>query len=163
MGMLSRMGFTKTGQAGQGAGAASPARPARPTGTGKPAAEHHTGAAFAYEHRPSTLEAVMENLRLVLNTKEGYGWFLPGFGLGHYFSSPPGGEAVLTLVDEITTNVRRFEPRLVDPVVTVVGRDEPCIVLVLAGRVEGRAIALEVRFHVTFGTVDIEVEDDGTR
>jgi type VI secretion system protein len=153
MGMLSRMGFTKSGKAG------------KPTGAGKAAAvpEHHTGKAFAYEHQRSALEAVMENLRLILNTKEGYGWFLPGFGLGHYFSSPPGGEAVLTLVDEIKTNVQRFEPRLAEPVITVVGRDESCIVLVLAGGVEGRVVALEVRFDVTFGTVTIEVEDDGTR
>lgn len=139
MGFLTRYGFDKPAPAGRG-----PAPGPSSIRRGAP------------------IEAVVENLRLVLNTKEGYGWFLPGFGLGHYFASPASG-ALDALMRELEDNVRRFEPRIGEPRLAALGRDASWIRCRLTGSLADRPIAIAIQFDVSFGTVCVEVEGDGER
>ncbi|WP_437932527.1 GPW/gp25 family protein [Sorangium sp. So ce291] len=81
------------------------------------------GGMFLYKHfmgGPSTSEVddVVRNLRFVLGTKRGAGYFLRSFGLtdvGYRTQE----EMVVTLIAEIEENVRLYEPR-----VELVGIDE---------------------------------------
>jgi predicted component of type VI protein secretion system len=107
--------------------------------------------------------AVAENLRLVLNSKQGSGYYLSGFGLGSYNQNASAAEALPTLVREITDNVTRFEPRLGGAHVEPLGRDVSWLRLRLTGTIAGVARTLELGFHVSFGIVRVEVVDDERR
>jgi phage baseplate assembly protein W len=61
---------------------------------------------------PSTeLEDILQNLMFLLKTKRGSGYFLQNFGLSDVGYRTPE-EMVVTLTNEITENVRLFEPRV---------------------------------------------------
>ena len=66
---------------------------------------------FLGEARGSELDDVVENLRNVLATRRGTGYFLPTYGMSEFgFRTPE--EMVVTLTAEIRENVRLFEPRV---------------------------------------------------
>ncbi|WP_437594393.1 GPW/gp25 family protein [Sorangium sp. So ce1000] len=78
---------------------------------------------FLYKHfvsgqGTSEGEDVVRNLRFVLGTKRGAGYFLPSFGLTDV-GYRTHEEMVVTLMAEIEENIRLFEPR-----VEVLGIDE---------------------------------------
>jgi predicted component of type VI protein secretion system len=107
--------------------------------------------------REATL-AVVENLRAVLNTKQGHGHFLEGFGLADYFQQA-ADQATTTLLHELEGNLARFEPRLVGARVELVGRDLLWLAFRVTGTIVDRPRALDLYFHATFGTVRVEVVD----
>lgn len=57
------------------------------------------------------LEDIVRNLNFVLKTKRGTGYFLPTFGLSDVGFRTPG-EMITILTQEITENVRLYEPRV---------------------------------------------------
>ncbi|HEX8706387.1 MAG TPA: GPW/gp25 family protein, partial [Myxococcaceae bacterium] len=58
-----------------------------------------------------SLTHVLRNVQDMLNTKEGYGYFLRGFGLGSYREKAATGKIVEALAKEITREIRQHEPR----------------------------------------------------
>lgn len=93
------------------------------------------------------LQAIVDNLNRVLNTKKGFGYWLEGFGIGDYNMYRGRAQIVKTLVAEIKENIERFEPRVrIDAVEEVeaespfrlkfqvsgifVGRDRPFFIVV---------------------------------
>lgn len=68
-------------------------------------------------------ESVARNLQAVLNAKEGYAAAVEVFGLGRYDGHYGHRELLDTLLSEMLTKVRAFEPRLADPAIELLGRD----------------------------------------
>jgi type VI secretion system protein len=112
----------------------------------------------ADERAWETTLAVAENLRVVLNTKRGYGYFLEDFGLGEYFQRA-ADQATPELVRELEANLARFEPRLGGARVELVGRDVLWLAFRVRGVVAGHARVIDLYFHTTFGSVRVEVVD----
>jgi type VI secretion system protein len=107
------------------------------------------------------LELVRQNLESVLNTKEGYGYFVDGFGLGRYTEKfgTPGLLKVLT--GEMQSAVERYEPRLQDVEVELRGRDSGLwLHFFLTGTLLGAPCKLRLLFHTVSGQVRVE-EDEG--
>jgi type VI secretion system protein len=107
------------------------------------------------------LEHVMRNVQALLNTKEGYGYFLPGFGLGGYTDEAGSGGLVEALATEMEEEIRRHEPRLEDVEVTVRGRDSSLwLHFGLSATLEGQRYRLRVLFDTITGQVRLENEED---
>src|SRR3954470_21297503 len=69
------------------------------------------------------LEQVRRNLEAVLNTKEGYGYFVEGYGLGRYTAKFGTKELMKTLVGEMLHAIGAHESRLRDAELELRGRD----------------------------------------
>lgn len=109
----------------------------------------------------SELVRVRQNLEAVLNTKEGYGYFVEGFGLGRYTERFGTRELMATLTDEMLQVVRRQEPRLVEPELELRGRDSGLwLHFVLTGTLHGAACTLRLLFHTVSGQVRVEEEEE---
>ncbi len=104
----------------------------------------------------SVVESVARNLGAVLNTRKGCGSVVADFGLGDYEAHPNTVEAVSALVDEIAALVRRHEPRLAQPRVTLLGRLGPSrVCFALAGTVAGHAYTFHIVIHSEFRNVTV--------
>lgn len=77
------------------------------------------------KHRTSEIEAMVANLNQVLNTKKGFGYWLPGFGIGDYNEYRGRSRIVQTLIDEIKENIQRFEPRVHVDAISEVDAESP--------------------------------------
>lgn len=75
--------------------------------------------------RVEDVQDIVENLNRVLNTKKGFGYWLPDFGIGDYNVYRGREHIVRTLVAEIRTNVERYEPRVRIDVVEEVESTSP--------------------------------------
>jgi type VI secretion system protein len=62
--------------------------------------------------RTGTIEAVVENLNNILNTKKGYGSFVREMGIGDWNEYRSRDKIIGTIIEEIKENVRLFEPRV---------------------------------------------------
>jgi type VI secretion system lysozyme-like protein len=103
------------------------------------------------------LDAIVRNLGYVLNAKKGVASFLPSFGLGDYEPLAGTKAPLEVLRQEIDAAVRRYEPRLEEPSVTVVGRDPRLWMrFLLAGTVLGEPRKLYVDFHSTYHEVVVK-------
>jgi type VI secretion system protein len=110
---------------------------------------------------PSTLEHVMRNVQAVLNTKEGYGYFLPGFGLRSYTDQSREGNLVELLREELQQGILQYEPRLKDVEVEPRGRDSSLwLHFDLRARLEGQRVRLRILFDTTTGQVRLEEEEE---
>ncbi|WP_428261494.1 GPW/gp25 family protein [Haliangium sp.] len=69
----------------------------------------------------SARAGIVRNLNQVLNAKKGYGSVMSGFGLGDFETRWSNGELQSSLTRELEEAVRRYEPRLVDPLVVLIG------------------------------------------
>jgi len=104
-----------------------------------------------------TIESIGRNLEAVLNTRQGYGAVVEVYGLGAYDAYLATKPLVETLTAEMTEMIRRFEPRLCDPVVRVLGRDKELWVrFSVTGTVGGKQQAYRVLFHSVFRNVRVE-------
>lgn len=104
-----------------------------------------------------TLSLVIRNLEAILNTKEGYGYFLPGFGLGGYTARSGTADLIETLNAEIEATIRRYEPRLTEPELIMLGRDAGLQLLyTLKGKIEGEQHTLLIRFDTIGAVVRVE-------
>ncbi len=116
----------------------------------------------ARETRDS-LAHVTRNVRDMLNTKEGYGYFLRGFGLdSHPRKSKKGGPGD-ALAEEIEKEIRLHEPRLGDVAVKLTGRDSAlCLHFEVRARLEGQPCRLRVMFDTITGHVRLENDEDAS-
>lgn len=104
----------------------------------------------------STVESVARNLGAVLNTRKGCGSVVADFGLGDYEAHTSTAEVVSALQQEIVTLVRRHEPRLAQPRVTLLGRLGPSrVCLALAGTVAGHAYTFHIVIHTELRNVSV--------
>ena len=108
------------------------------------------------------LAQVRQNLESVLNTKEGYGYFVEGFGVGRYTVKFGTRELMNTLSGELLQAVRQFEPRLEDAELELRGRDSGLwLHFVLTGSLHGVPCSLRLLFHTVSGRVRVEEEEEG--
>lgn len=63
------------------------------------------------ESADSEVQDIIRNLNFVLKTKRGTGYFLPTFGLSDVGFRTPA-EMITTLTQELTENIRLYEPRV---------------------------------------------------
>ncbi len=115
--------------------------------------------------RPDTqgeLAQVRQNLESVLNTKEGFGYFVQGFGVGRYTAQFGTRELMNTLTGELLSSVRQFEPRLQDAELELRGRDSGLwLHFVLTGVLNGTPRTLRLLFHTVSGQVRVEEDEEG--
>ena len=108
------------------------------------------------------LSQVRQNLEAVLNTKEGYGYFVQGFGVGRYTEKFGTRELMKTLTDELLHSMQQFEPRLQEAELELRGRDSGLwLHFVLTGMLEGAPCTLRLLFHTVSGQVRVEEEEEG--
>lgn len=106
------------------------------------------------------LGPVLRNLESVLNTREGYGFFQQGFGLGDYTGDRGGKELVPFLTEELQRQVVQYEPRLRDVEVTMLGQDGAlCLHFDVTGLLAGEALQLRLIFDTVSSRVRLERKD----
>jgi type VI secretion system protein len=113
---------------------------------------------FAYtKTRSDELDHVVENLTAILNTKQGYGSVIGSLGIGGYLSRQASREAVSELTREIDEGIRRYEPRLKDMELKLLGRTADLqLCFEITGKVSGKRCKLRLMFDTTFGNVSLE-------
>ncbi len=120
-----------------------------------------TGAS-SRESAQGEREQVRQNLEAVLNTKEGYGYFVEGFGLGRYTEKFGTQDLMMTLTDELRHTVERHEPRLEVEEVKLRGRDSGLwLHFTLTGRLLGAPCAFRLFFHTVSGQVRVSEDEEG--
>ena len=106
------------------------------------------------------LAQVRQNLEAVLNTKEGYGYFVEGCGLGRYTERFGTRELMKTLTNELLHVVRHHEPRLEEPELELRGRDTGLwLHFELTALFQGAPCKLRLLFHTVSGQVRVEEEE----
>ncbi|WP_224360583.1 GPW/gp25 family protein [Hyalangium versicolor] len=109
----------------------------------------------------SELQQVRQNLESLLNTKEGYGYFVDGFGLGRYSEKYGTQDLMKTLTGEMLHSVEAHEPRLRDVELELRGRDSGLwLHFVLTGTLGGEPCTLRVLFHTVSGQVRVEEDEE---
>ncbi|SEL89356.1 type VI secretion system protein [Stigmatella aurantiaca] len=107
------------------------------------------------------LHQVCQNIEAVLNTKEGYGYFVEGFGLGRYTEKFGTRDLMKTLTEEMLHSVEQHEPRLKEAQLELRGQDSGLwLHFVLTGSVMGSACTLRILFHTISGQVRVEADED---
>jgi type VI secretion system protein len=108
------------------------------------------------------LALVRQNLESVLNTKEGFGYFVQGFGVGRYTEKFGTRDLMATLAGELLHSVKQFEPRLEEPELELRGRDSGLwLHFVLTGTLNGTPRTLRLLFHTVSGRVRVEEDEEG--
>lgn len=116
--------------------------------------------------------AITRNLGAVLNSRKGTSSVVSDFGLGDYEGeSAPGGaprphlatkEVLAVLVPELAAQVARYEPRIADPRVEVLGRDRKLYALFeVTGSVAGRPARFRLALHTVYRNVLVEADTGG--
>jgi len=107
------------------------------------------------------MELVRQNLEAVLNTKEGYGYFVEGYGLGRYTAKLGTQELMKTLEGEMLHAISVHEPRLEEVELELVGRDSGLwLHFELTGLLRGTPRKLRILFHTVSAQVRVS-EDEG--
>ena len=107
------------------------------------------------------LEIVRQNLESVLNTKEGFGYFVQGFGVGRYSEKFGTRDLMETLTGELLHSVQQFESRLEEPELELRGRDSGLwLHFVLTGTLLGAPCTLRLLFHTVSGQVRVEEDEE---
>src|SRR5262245_11405084 len=102
------------------------------------------------------VDSVARNLESVLNAKQGYAGEVEVLGLGRYDVHLGDRGLLAALSAEMIEQVRRHEPRLREPRLTLLGRDKALWVrFSLSGRLEGQTRSFSVFFHSIFREVRV--------
>lgn len=64
------------------------------------------------DKKNQALYSIMENLNNILNTKKGYGSFLPGFGIRDMNQYSSREHLASAIMDEVKYGIEKYEPRL---------------------------------------------------
>jgi predicted component of type VI protein secretion system len=108
--------------------------------------------------RERALAEIARNLGFVFNTRKACGSVLPDFGIGDYEHEVNTHRAVEALRVELLAAVRRYEPRLGEAAVRLLGRYGYNMVrFEIAGRIEGQACALGVDIDTTTRHVEVRL------
>lgn len=109
--------------------------------------------------RKGDIDGVVRNLRLVFNTKKSCGSVLSNFGLGDYEQAPNARDTVELLKVEIREQILRYEPRLHDPELTLLGRYGFSMVrFELTGTVNGVRRSFQIDIDTTYRSVEVSPE-----
>lgn len=108
-----------------------------------------------------SLAHICRNLQALLNTKEGYGSFLRGFGLGEYSEKSGTRDLLVALLEEMKSEIRRYEPRLAEVDLRLRGRDAGLrmyfdLTAVLAADPDRPRVALRICFDTLVTQVTVE-------
>lgn len=117
----------------------------------------------SHQHRGvmHSVEHVVRNLEALLNTKEGFGYFVEGFGLGGYASRQGTHELVEELTREIRGEIERHEPRVRVLDLVLLGRDaEMWLQYDLRCEIEEKPARLRVAFHALSARVTVREQHD---
>lgn len=102
------------------------------------------------------IDAVARNLEAVLNAKQGYAGTVEVFGVGSYDGHRGDRELLDTLMAEMIEQVRRHEPRLREPKLSLRGRAEGLwVCFSLRGRMDEEPRSFAVLFHSIFRNVRV--------
>lgn len=105
------------------------------------------------------IQAVIDNLTHVFNTRKGCGSVIEPFGLGDYEAAVTTHDAVNVLLQELPALVERYEPRVRDPKVVLEGRyGYSKIRFGLQGRVHEIDCGFIVDIDTTTRRVDVWLE-----
>jgi len=100
--------------------------------------------------------SIARNLQALLNAKEGYAAAVEVFGIGRYDGHYGHRELLDTLIAEMLVKVRAFEPRLKDPQLVLVGKDQRLWVrFLLSGTYDKTRYDFEIFFHSVFRHVRV--------
>ncbi|MCY1075146.1 type VI secretion system baseplate subunit TssE [Archangium lansingense] len=103
------------------------------------------------------LAQVIRNIEAVLNTQEGYGYFRRDFGLGDYTGKRGTSALVKTLTEELQEEIERYEPRLRDVEVKMLGRDATLwLHFELTAMLRGTPLTLQLLFDTVSSRVRIQ-------
>lgn len=103
---------------------------------------------------------VARNLGFVFNTRKACGSVVVDFGLGDFEAEGTTTRAVEALRGELLSAVRRYEPRLREPAVRLLGRwGYRMVRFEVAGRIDDQPCALDVDIDTT--TREVAVRDAG--
>ncbi|MET0402231.1 MAG: GPW/gp25 family protein [Cystobacter sp.] len=120
-----------------------------------------TGAASRTPGRQGELEQVRRNLESILNTKEGYGYFVEGFGLGRYTEKFGTQDLMKTLTQELLHTIERHEPRLGDVELNLRGRDSGLwLHFVVTATLHGAPCTLRLLFHTVSAQVRVDEDEE---
>ena len=109
--------------------------------------------------RNGDIDSVVRNLRLVFNTKKNCGSVIPDFGLGEYERASNARDAVELLRQEMRAQIERYEPRLLEPELTLLGRHGFNMVrFELKGTVDGVRRSFEIDIDTTYRNVEVSPE-----
>ena len=112
-------------------------------------------------HGADEREQVRQNLESVLNTKEGYGYFVQGFGLGRYSEKFGTQELMKTLTGEMLHSIEHHEPRLREAELELRGQDSGLwLHFVLTGTLLGTPCTLRILFHTVSAQVRVEEDEE---
>lgn len=105
------------------------------------------------------IDVVAKNLTAVLNAKQGYTGAVEVFGMGSYERYAADKTLVEAMMAEILDQVRRHEPRLREPRITLVGRDRGLWVrFALKGRIDEQTVTYTLLLHSVLRGVEIKRE-----
>jgi type VI secretion system protein len=103
-----------------------------------------------------TLESIARNLEAVLNAKRGHSGAVEVFGIGGYDGIHATKPFVSALTRDMLEQIRRHEPRLTEPQITLMGRDPALWVrFQLSGRCKGEPCSFAILFHSVFRGVRV--------
>lgn len=111
-----------------------------------------------------TLAEIAKSLGFVFNTRKALGGALPEFGIGDYEGEPTTHRAVEVLRKELAAAVGRYEPRLAEVAVKLLGRHGYSMVrFEIAGVADGRPCALGVDVDTTTRHFEVYVDPEALR
>jgi hypothetical protein len=101
-------------------------------------------------------DSIARNLEVVLNAKEGYSAAVEVFGIGRYDGHRGHRQLIDTLTAELLEKVKRFELRVKEPAISLVGRYRGLWLLFrLTGRSNEKPCSFEIFFHSIFRNVRV--------
>lgn len=107
--------------------------------------------------RRDVLDDIAENLAAVLNTKREFGSVGSELGVGNYLSRIGRAESVQALTDEFETCISRYEPRLSDTQMKLIGKTSALdLIFELTGLVGNQLRRFRIRFNTQYGNVIVE-------
>ena len=105
------------------------------------------------------IDAIARNLEAVLNAKQGYAGAVDVFGIGGY-EGRLGDKSILEMLSaDMIATVRRHEPRLREPKLTLEGKDRSLwLRFSLRGRVDQETRTFAVLYHSILRNVRVALE-----
>lgn len=104
-----------------------------------------------------SLAHIIRNIEVVLNTKQGYGSFLPDFGLGAYTAKYGSRDLIAKLTEEIQGEIEKHEPRFSEVEVVLEGRDSGLkLHFGVTGIINGEPCKLRLLFDTVSGGIQVE-------
>jgi type VI secretion system protein len=103
------------------------------------------------------IKDIIENLNYVLNTKKGYGSFLPDFGIRDMNEYSSRDQLAAVIMEEVKFNIERYEPRLQLLKISIEKNDDPFrISFKIECRVKDTQKALFMEFNSVYNDFHVK-------